>query len=116
MSSGVKFTPHSKQLVEKAFRAGLKFAAEEQILTDCNYYCKEQSGDLKDSSQHNVKELTLKLSWGGTKVPYAKRQWYTGTPSKTKNPNASLKWGEVAQKEHNKDWIRQIEKGMKENL
>ena len=115
MSSGVKFTPHSKQLVEKAFNMGL-FAAQEQILTDCNDYIKVDQGILRDSGQHNVKELTLKLSWGGTKVPYAKRQWYTGTPSKDKNPNASLKWGEVAQKEHNKDWIRQIEKGMKENL
>ena len=113
MSSGVKFTPHSKQLVEKAFREGLKFAVKEQILTDCNYYCKEQSGDLKDSVQHSARGVKMTLSWN---TPYAKRQWYTGTPRKNKNPNASLKWAEVAQKEHNEDWIRQIEKGMKENL
>ena len=115
MSNGVKFTPHSAALVKKAFNMGL-VAAQEQILTDCNYYVKVDQGDLRDSAQHSVNGLTLTLSWGGTNVPYAKRQWYTGTPGKDKNPNASLKWGEVAQKEHNKEWIRQIEKGMKENL
>ena len=113
MSEGkVKFTPHSKQLVEKAFTMAL-FAAQEEILTDCNYYCKEQEHILKDSAQHSVKGLTLTLSWN---TPYAKRQWFTGTPSKNKNPNASIKWAEVAQEAKNKDWIRQLEKGMKENL
>lgn len=112
MSNGVKFTPHSAALVKKAFNMGL-FAAQEQILTDCNDYCKEDQHILKDSAQHSVNGLTLTVSWN---TPYAKRQWYTGTPSKTKNPNASLKWAEVAQKKHNKEWIRQIEKGMKENL
>lgn len=113
MSNGVKFTPHSKQLVEKAFRAGLKFAAEEQILPDCNYYCKEDQRILKNSAQHSVGDLKLTVSWN---TPYARRQWDTGTPSKDENPNASMKWAEVAQKKHNKDWIRQIEKGMKEHL
>lgn len=112
MSNGVKFTPHSAALVKKAFNMGL-VAAQEQILTDCNYYCKEDQRILKNSAQHSVGDLKLTVSWN---TPYARRQWYTGTPSKDKNPNASMKWAEVAQKKHNKDWIRQIEKGMKENL
>lgn len=112
MSSGVKFTPHSAALVKKAFNMGL-VAAQEQILTDCNYYCKEDQRILKNSAQHSVGDLKLTVSWN---TPYARRQWYTGTPSKDKNPNASMKWAEVAQKAHNSDWIKQIEKGMKNGL
>ena len=112
MSSGVKFTPHSAALVKKAFNMGL-IAAQEQILTDCNCYVKVDQGQLRDSAQHSVGDLKLTVSWN---TPYARRQWYTGTPSKDKNPNASMKWAEVAQKEHNKDWIKHIEKGMKNGL
>lgn len=116
MSAGYKFTPCPASVIENAFNKAL-FAAQEQILTDCNTYVKHLDGPLEDSSQHSVKGLTLTLSWD---TPYALRQWYTGQPSaasKMYHPKASVQWAEKAAEEYaDTTWHKILEKGMADNL
>lgn len=110
------FKPCPASVIENAFNKAL-FACQEQMLTDCNTYVKHLEGALEDSSQHSVNGLVLKLSWD---TPYAKRQWYTGTPSATSkmyHPKASTQWAEHAAMEYGGNtWKKQLEKGMADNL
>ena len=88
-------------------------AVAEQALADCNEYCRVDQGQLKESSQtaSDVKEGIL--VWD---KPYARRVYYTGTPSEDQNKNASLMWCDVARDAHGKQWNKiaqeQFEKGM----
>ena len=63
----------------------------EQILDDCNYFCREDKGTLIQSSQIASIPKQGLLVWN---TIYAKRVFYTGTPSTDANPNASLRWAE----------------------
>ena len=110
--AGMKFTAHKKADIDNAFKLGL-FAAKEQILTDCNYYVKVDQGTLRSSAYTEENGDTLDVIWD---TPYAKRQYYTGTPSKDQNPNASLMWAEEAAKAHKAQWLSQIQKGLRANL
>ena len=115
MSKGYSFKPVSKSLIDSAFRLAL-YAAQEQILTDCNTYIKYDEGTMEDSGQHSIKALTLSVTWD---TPYARRQWYTGEPSKKskmQHPKASIKWAEKAEAEYRDEWIKILEKGMNKNL
>ena len=88
-------------------------AVSEQALADCNEYCRVDQGQLKESSQTASDVKAGKLAWN---TPYARRVYYTGTPSKDQNPNASLMWCETAHDAHGKEWNeiaqKQFEKGM----
>ena len=104
----VTFQHPSKREIEELFELGL-FAAQEQILTDCNNYAREDQGLLKDSESAKRNGMELEVSWN---TPYAKRVYYTGKPSHDKNPNASLQWAEVAANNPSKEWAQIIEKAM----
>lgn len=104
----VTFKHPSAKEIEELFELGL-FAAKEQVLTDCNYYVRVDQGILRDSAHAEQNGMELELSWN---TPYAKRVYYTGTPSTDKNPNASLQWAEVAANNHSKEWAQIIEKAM----
>lgn len=82
-------------------------AVAEQALSDCNEYCRVDQGQLKESSQTASDVKAGKLVWD---MPYARRVYYTGTPSKHPNKNASLMWCEVAQDAHGKDWQKEAQK------
>lgn len=110
--SGFTFEAVKQATIDKAFEKAL-FAAKEQILTDCNYYCRQDQGILIDSSRIDQHGMTLTASWN---TPYAKRVYYTGTPSKQVNPNASLQWCEKAKDTYGKEWQKILEKGMEQNL
>lgn len=88
-------------------------AVAEQALSDCNEYCRVDQGQLKESSQTASDVKAGKLAWN---TPYARRVYYTGTPSKDQNPNASLMWCETAYDAHGKEWNKiaqkEFEKGM----
>lgn len=71
----------------------------EQILTDCNTYVRMQTGNLADSGHTESGGKRIVWSTG-----YAKRVYYTGTPRRNRNPNASLRWCEVAKRSHSKQW------------
>ena len=106
------FTPAKPERIAKAFNLAL-FALREQAMNDANYYIPIDQGILRDSSKTDVDGLTLHLSWD---TPYAKRVYYTGTPSKDVNPNASLMWAHKAKDAHSGDWERILQKGLKQNL
>lgn len=123
---GVKFTAAKKETVDKAFSTAL-FAAKEQILTDCNYFARKDTGTMILTSQttgvqninnddtSHVDGTTLYLVWD---TPYAHSVYYFGTPNTGigHNPNASLLWAEKAAKMYGDTWRKIIEKGMKEAL
>ena len=99
--------------VEKAFKAGLPQLSEE-ILNDCNLYCKEDTGMLIASSLVHSRPQEGKLIW---QTPYARRQyWEIRTAYTDVNPNASWKWCEVAKRLHKDQWNRQAQRLMEMNL
>jgi hypothetical protein len=99
--------------VEKAFKAGLPQISEE-ILNDCNQYCKEDTGMLIASSLVHSRPQEGKLIW---QTPYARRQyWEIRTAYTDVNPNASWKWCEVAKRLHKDQWQRQAQRLMEMNL
>lgn len=110
--SGFFFQAASNQKIVNAFSKGL-FAAREQILTDCNYFVRQDQGVLKASGKPALKGDVLEISYN---TPYAKRVYYTGHPSTNVNPNASLQWCQKAADTFGGDWQRIIEKGMSNSL
>lgn len=104
----LSFTPVKAAEIEKLFEQGL-FALQEQVLTDCNYYVRVDQGILRDSARTEVEGEDLTITYD---TPYAKKVYYTGTPSTDKNKNASLQWCEVAANNHSGDWAKIIEKAM----
>ena len=76
-------------------------ALDIQILKDSNYYCPDRSGTLMRSGGI--------ASGGGAVVwdmPYARKQYHDfPNKSKDKNPNASVKWFEMAKAVMLKLWL-----------
>ena len=99
--------------IKDAWKGGLKELSEE-ILADCNEYCKYDSEDLIKSSLIHSKPQKGKLVW---KTPYAKRQyWEIETAFKDNNPKASWMWCEAAKTEYFDEWQRKAQKGFTDHL
>ena len=96
--------------VMTAWNAGLPQLSEE-ILADCNEYCKEESGTLIQSSLEHSKPEEGKLIW---KTKYAKRQYWEIQTSLKRG--RTWKWCETAKRKHLKTWKKKAERGLKENL
>jgi len=69
------------------------------ILADCNTYVRVDQGTLRASA--HIEDGGKRIVWS---TKYAKKVYYTGTPDRTINANASLRWCEVAKKNHSKEW------------
>ena len=108
----MKFQAALPDKVNNAFNLAL-FALREQALTDCNYFVRVYQWQLHDSAKTDVDGMTLSISWN---TPYAKRVYYTGTPSTDVNPNASLMWADKAATEFGENWRKILQKGLKDNL
>lgn len=88
------------------FDAALPILSEE-ILNDCNQYCKEDTGMLIASSLIHSRLDEGKLIW---QTPYARRQyWGIRTAYQTVNPQAVWKWCEFAKQNHMAKWDRQAQ-------
>ena len=100
--------------VENAFKAGLPQLSEE-ILNDCNEYCKMDSGALIDSSLTHSRPQEGLLIW---QTPYARRQYWEIRTAYTKegHSNATWKWCEAAKKNHLEQWKRQAQRALEMNL
>lgn len=99
--------------VKNAWQAAL-YPLSEQVLTDCNEFCKQANGDLIASSQQYSRPRDGILVW---KTAYARRQyWEIRTASHDKNPRATWRWCAAAKRAYKKDWEKLAEKLMKENL
>lgn len=95
-----------KNLIGKCRRAQANIAIA--ALYDCNKFCKKKTGRLIASSHPNL--LTGELIWD---TPYAKRAYYTGTPDKSVNPDASLMWAAKAARLNSERWRQIIVKELK---
>ena len=96
--------------VISAWEKSLKDLSDE-ILADCNEYCKLDTGALINSSLIHSDLKHGKLVW---EMPYAKRQYWAIETSLT--PGRTWKWCETAKRKHKSDWQRIAEKGLKDNL
>ena len=105
--------PNVEAKVKGAWDETLPVLSDE-ILADCNGYCKEYEGELRDSSQSHSILKEGKLVW---QTPYARRQyWEIETASTDKNPNATWKWCHVAKANKLKEWIENAQKRFDEML
>ena len=99
--------------VTGAWDEGLAKLSEE-ILADCNEFCKEDTGTLIQSSLVHSILNKGKLIW---QTPYARRQyWGIRTAYKDKNPQATWKWCHAAKAKWLERWNRLAQKCLKEKL
>lgn len=92
--------------IDKACSKGLEMLSSE-ILKDCNYYCKERDGALIQSSLIHSDLKRGLLVW---QTPYAARQYYEiRTAHKTKNPNATWRWVDVARTNKILEWAKKAQ-------
>ena len=83
----------------------------EEILEDCNEYCKEDQHGLIDSSLTHSKPQEGKLIW---ETPYAKRQYWEIKTSLT--PGRTWKWCETAKRKQKNRWAELAGERMKKSL
>lgn len=107
----------SKHAVEakvmNAWKNSLPLLSEE-ILNDCNQYCKEDTGMLIASSLTHSRPQDGTLIW---QTPYARVQyWRIRTAYTDVNPNATWKWCAVAKNHHLSKWERQAQRLVELNL
>lgn len=99
--------------IKYAFGAGMGMLANE-ILNDCNQYCKEDTGMLIASSYIHSQLDDGKLIW---QTPCARRQyWEIRTAHTDVNPSATWKWCEAAKKARLPIWERQAQRLLEMNL
>ena len=99
--------------INGAFQASLPQLSEE-ILNDCNQYCKEDTGTLIASSLIHSRPQEGKLIW---QTPYARRQyWKIRTAHKIVNPSATWRWCEYAKQRHLQQWRAQAQRLLEGNL
>ena len=99
--------------VDGAFQKALAPLTEE-ILNDCNQYCKEDTGALIESSHIHSKTQDGKIVW---QTPYARRQyWQIRTAHKTVNPGATWRWCEHAKRRHLTQWQQQAQRLFEEGF
>ena len=96
--------------VKSAWQDGLENLSNE-ILADCNEYCKEDQGTLISSSMAHSLPKEGKLIW---ETPYAKRQYWAIKTSLT--PGRTWKWCETAKRKYKTRWKDLAERGLRENL
>lgn len=72
----------------------------QEILQDCNIYCPKREGTLQESA--HLEKGGKEIVWD---TKYAAIVYFTGKNiSKTPNPNASIRWCEVAKRNHSQHW------------
>ena len=82
-----------------------------EILADCNEYCKEDQRTLIMSSLIHSRPEIGRLIW---ETPYAKRQYWEIRTSLT--PGRTWKWCETAKQKHKSRWQQLAERGLRSNL
>lgn len=76
-----------------------------QVMKDSNYFCPMDTGDLQRSVLGSVIGSGL-LTWA---KDYARKMYhFRGKLSKENNPNASVKWFEVAKARYKEKWNRLV--------
>lgn len=92
----------TREDVERATQRAIAMTSE-QALKDCNFYCKQDTGALIDSTNIHSDIDGGVLKWV---MPYAEFQYTFPPTRKDKNPNASPEWCGVAETNHKDEWDR----------
>lgn len=103
MAKNMKFYPHSRSIVESAMHEALA-RTRDDIHGDCNKYVRADKWTMRDTSYTQFAPddpLTLQVVYD---TPYAKKVYYTGTPSTVENANASLQLCQKAADERKTVW------------
>ncbi len=82
------------------------YATKNEILEDCRFYAREDTGALIRSGHAEEvgganPEVVISFS-----TPYAERVYFEGKPSTDKNAHASLKWCHVAAENNLEKWTK----------
>ena len=83
----------------------------EEILADCNEFCKEDQHTLINSSYAHSRPKEGKLIW---ETPYAKKQYWEIKTSLT--PGRTWKWCETAKHKWKDRWSKMAERRRRDNL
>ena len=81
-----------------------------RVLADCNRYARDDTGALIRGSYASSRLSEGTLIWD---APYARRVYYTGTPARGHNPQASLRWCERAKAAHADAWMALADTALK---
>ena len=98
----------AEQATQRAIAATSKWA-----LKDCNFYCKQDTGALIQSSHIHSDIDGGVLKWV---MPYAEFQYTFPPTRKDKNPNASPEWCGVAETNHKDEWDRVFANAHREGM
>ena len=100
----VALTSNADKIVKKFGELSERgtYLLSSQILADSNRYARMDEGTMILSSLEKSNLQKGELVWD---TAYAKRVYFTGTPSHDKNPSAELMWVHVARDRHGKDWV-----------
>lgn len=79
-----------------------------EFVDDANFYCREQSGQLMESS-YIASDFAKGIARWDTE--YALRVYYTGFPLTDVNPFASLMWGHKALEMNSDKYLRLFQEG-----
>ena len=88
-------------------------ALTEQVIADSNEFCRVDTGALADSTLRASEPQKGRAVWD---TPYARRAYFTGSPSRDKNPSAALMWVEKARSQYGNEWEKLANKQFKEHL
>ncbi len=103
MSTNVKVEFNKAAVMARIKTAAEKaqIAVSEQALQDSNQYARHDQGQLIKSSMIASQPEKGLLIWD---TPYARKVYFTGTPSKDVNLNASLMWAHKARATYGDQW------------
>lgn len=112
---GVKIKRNMPKIVAKieAGRQAMVEAVTESVVEYGNIFVREDQGTLKDSALIASRPKEGLAIWD---TPYAKRMYYTGTPSKDKNPDASLQWAKKGVDTHKKELNQVAQNAFKKGM
>lgn len=99
----------AKNKIDKAIKKALPKVTKE-LVADANFYCREQTGALKQSALTSSRWNDGIAVWN---TPYAKDVYFTGSPATNVNPNASLMWAQRAADENKDKYGRMFEEALK---
>ena len=88
-------------------------ALTEAVIQYGNIFVREDQGTLKDSALIKSRPKEGLAIWD---TPYAKRVYYTGKPSRDKNPDASLMWAQKAVDTYSKELAQIAQKNFSEGM
>lgn len=99
---GIKITRDKTRIAQKiaAGTQAMKIAVTEAVIEYGNIYVPKDQGILESSALIASRPKDGLAIWD---TPYAKKRYFTGTPSKDVNPNASTMWAEKGVDTHKKE-------------